>query len=212
MFRKKRERESESGIFVMVPFMKLKLSHKGAVEEFVVENHFIAQLKPEERILLASRKLPTPEHARSGLVLSLAFPTGSTLLNAIVEGYNTVLTKIRETETSRVAEQSHFGRKFLSSEFRRLFFGGMFEKPPQPTISEHRRMLFLKSLYEMSFLKKGEKPVLLEEKSFYVPFTYIASEKIFRPEEKKYDRIARVLTGLAKRGKINLSETSIYRY
>ncbi len=194
-------KEGFYGEKIYIPFINLsvKFPSKGS-GEFTLENHFISQLNDEERIILLSKKLPVKEQFRYKNALEPFFKKGKEALESLIVGYDKVVEKLEAMP--RVSNRD-FGRAFLVSEFKRLFIGGGRSRI-EPVLSEERRLRFLKSLYELSIIRGGEKPMLTGELMHYVEFYYNERVKEFRTPHKEYDRFSRVLTNLLRRGRISI--------
>jgi len=209
---KRGERESEQRTAVVgVPFLNLLLASGEKVWEITVENHFISSLKPEERIVLVSKGIPEPKvGVLSARLLKPAFESPEEALAALEEGYKLLVASLQEAgsgaEEQAAGSKSSFGLRYLASELRRVFVGGLGGGPPLPELPSRVRLEILAKLYEAAVFREGRRPSLASWKKFYAPFSYDASKGSFKELHKDFASFAKILTLLAKSGELDLKE------
>jgi len=204
VFGKKDYKKMDMEVYSL-PFMNIMFSYEKKKWEMTIENHFISQLEPQEKILLVSKKLekPIPSHFTSSKSFKPSYINATSLLDALEEGYKSVIEEMVKI-TGQKPKKSGFGKKFFETETRRLFFGGFFQRPPEPKLSEYNRLFILKNLYEMGIFKNSQRPHIIVSDSFLVPFYYDTQNNLFLETTKDFSRFAKIINSLLKKGKISL--------
>ena len=193
-----------------LPFFNLTLMLDNERWDVTVESYFISKLNPSERILLVAKGLPKPGLAgfTSLEIVKPTYERAQEVLSSLREGYELVLKQLRELSERRArSRKSTFGLNYLTSETRRLFFGGLAGKPPEIGLSDYNKLSLLKSLYEMAVFHKGRSPIVVRGEKFTVPFQYSSDKKVLKEVDENYSSFTKILNSLARNRRLDLSIT-----
>jgi len=197
----------------MIPFMNIVLRLGQREWGATVENHFISQLEPADRIVLVSKSLEPPKNIGAGAHASSVrirpfFRDGKELLDTLYEGYSMLRQGALEKSVElkdKGEERRPFYRRYLESEFKRLLFGGLGQEPPKPSIQVRMDRLVI-DLYEKILFPQGLKPTLASYSTYAVPFSFDEDGLEFKTAYKSYTSFARILTGLIRKEKLSFKE------
>ncbi len=170
-----------------------------------IENHFIGQLEPSDRILLVSKAIRPPgSTTQSHRRLPSYYRNADDMLNDLYKSYKAIKLgeRTKELVVSDEEDPRPFYRKYVESEFRRFLFGGFGQKPPKPAPYKVRFDRMLIDLYEKILFPRGEKPLIVGSESYMALFDLRGGELI--PIHEGFERYGKILTSLLMKGRIVL--------
>ena len=204
-FRIGRKREMQPTNPILVPFLNVWLRSREREWGATIENHFIGQLEPSDRILLVSKVIRPPgSTTQSHRRLPSYYRSADDMLNDLYRSYKAIKLgkRTKELVVSEEEDPRPFYRKYVESEFRRFLFGGFGQKPPKPAPYRIKFDKMLIDLYERILFPRGEKPLILGSESFMALFDFREGE--FVPIQEGFARYGKILTSLLRKGRIEV--------
>ncbi len=204
-FKLGRKRDARPTNPILVPFLNVRLRSRDREWSATIENYFIGQLEPSDRILLVSKVLKPPDStAQSHRRLPSYYRNVDEMLNDLYKSYKAIKLgeRTKELVVSDEEDPRPFYRKYVESEFRRFLFGSFGQKPPKPASYKVRFDRMLIDLYERILFPRGEKPLIVGSESYMVLFDLRGEELV--PIHEGFARYGKILTSLLRKGRIVL--------